>query len=74
MYFAAAVFILPFPKQQILHSSKVKEFAEDNFNFDENDRKFSRRVEDTTGKGEIARDEQFLLHPQCFQKTCAANT
>ena len=22
------------------------------------------------GKGEIARDEQFLLFPQCFQKAC----
>ena len=26
------------------------------------------------GKGEIAHDEQFLLFPQCFQKTCIANT
>ena len=25
------------------------------------------------GKGEIARKEQFLLFPQCFQKTCAAD-
>ena len=22
------------------------------------------------GKGEIARDEQFLLFPQCFQEAC----
>ena len=28
-----------------------------------------RRVENTVGKGEIARYEQFLLFPQCFQKT-----
>ena len=26
------------------------------------------------GKGEIARYEQFLLFPQCFQKTCTADT
>ena len=26
------------------------------------------------GKGEIARFEQFLLFPQCFQKTCTAAT
>ena len=26
------------------------------------------------GKGEIARYEQFLLSPQCFQKSCAADT
>ena len=29
-----------------------------------------KRVENTVGKGEIARDEQFLLFPQCFQKVC----
>ena len=52
-----------------LDSSKLKEFA-DNFNFDENGRKFSKRVENTVGKGEIARNEQFLLFPHCFQKAC----
>ena len=26
------------------------------------------------GKGEIARYEQFLLFPQCFQKACTADT
>ena len=25
------------------------------------------------GKGEVACDEQFLLFPQCFQKTCTAH-
>ena len=31
-------------------------------------------VENTVGgKGEIARFEQFLLFPQCFQKTCSAD-
>ena len=28
----------------------------------------------TVEKGEIARYEQFLLFPQCFQKTSAADT
>ena len=55
-----------FPKEQILDSSKMKEFAVDNFEFDENGRKFSQRVENTVGKGEIAHYEQFLLFPQCF--------
>ena len=32
--------------------------------------KLSKRVENTVGKGEIARYEQFLLFPQCFQKSC----
>ena len=63
-----------FPKQHILDSSKLKEFADDNFKFDKNGRKFSRQVENTAGKGEIARYEQFLLFSQCFRKTCTADT
>ena len=30
--------------------------------------KLSDRTENIVGKGEIARYEQFLLFPQCFQK------
>ena len=41
-----------------------------NFKFDENGRNLSKWVENTVGKGEIARYEQFLLFPQCFQKAC----
>ena len=57
-------------RRQILDSSKLKDFAADNFKFDENGRKLSKQVENTVGKGEIARYEQFLLFPQCFQKVC----
>ena len=53
-------------KQQILDASKLKEFADDNFKFDEKGRKFSKREENIKGKGEIARFKQFLLFPQCF--------
>ena len=60
----------PITRRQILDSSKLKEFADDNFKFDKNSRKLSKRVENTVGKGEIARYEQFLLFPQCFQKAC----
>ena len=60
-------YIRPFPKQQILDSSKLKVFADDNFKLYENDRKFPEQVESTMGKGEIARYKQFLLFPQCFQ-------
>ena len=60
--------LLPITRRQILHSSKLKEFADDNFKFDGYDRKLSKRAENTVGKGEIARNEQFLLFPQCFQK------
>ena len=33
-----------------------------------NFRQLSKEVENTVGKEEIARYEQFLLFPQCFQK------
>ena len=56
------------PDNRILDWSKLKQSADDNFKFDENSRKFSKRVEDTVGKGEFARYEQFPLFPQCFQK------
>ena len=42
--------LYPFLKQQNLDSSKLKEFADDNFEFDENGRKLAKRVEDTMGK------------------------
>ena len=61
--------MLLFPKQQILHPSKPKDLADDNFIFDENGRKFSKWVENTVGKGEIAHYEQFLLFTHCFPKT-----
>ena len=60
----------PITRQQILDPSKLKEFADDNFKFDESGRKLSKWVENTVGKGEIARYEQFLLFPQRFQKAC----
>ena len=53
-----------------LDSFKLKEFADDNFEFVENGRKLSKRVENTVGKGEIVHYEQLLLFPQCFQKAC----
>ena len=39
-------------------------------NLIENGRELSKRVENTVGKGEIARYDQFLLFPQCFQNAC----
>ena len=58
------------PDNKILDWSKLRQSADDNSKFDENSRKFSKWVENTVGKGEIARKEQFLLYPQCFQKAC----
>ena len=49
--FCHLVKIQPFPKRQILDYSKLKDFADDNFGFDENRRKFSKTVENTGKKG-----------------------
>ena len=46
-----------FLNDKFLDSSKLKEFAADTFKFDENGRKFLKRVENTVGKGEIAPSE-----------------
>ena len=42
-----------FPKQQILDSSKLKEFADDKFKY-ENTEQLSKRRKNSVGKGEIA--------------------
>ena len=60
-------------KRQIFDSFKLKEFADDNFTLNENGSKFSKWVENTAGKGEIASYNQFLLFPQCFQKPCTVH-
>ena len=52
---------------------RLKEFADDNFQFNENGREFSKLVENTVGKGDIACHKQSLLFPQCFQKICTAD-
>ena len=48
-------------------TTKLKEVAEDDFKFDENGRKFSKRVENTVRKGEIACLNNFPFS-QGFQK------
>ena len=60
----------PITRRQILDFSKLKEFADNNFKFDQIGRKLYKQVGNTVGKGEIARYEQFLLFPQCFQRAC----
>ena len=60
----------PLPDDKSLDWSKLKQSADDNFEFDVNSKNFSKLVENTVRKGEIACYEQFLLFPQCFQKAC----
>ena len=64
----SSCFSKPFPKRQILDCSELKEFADDNFNFDGNVEKLSKRVGNTVEKGEIAHYEQFLLFPTVFSR------
>ena len=70
MAFIIVFSINPLPDDKIVDWSKLKQFTDDNFKFDENSRRFSKQVENTVGKGEIAHYKQFLLFPQCFLKAC----
>ena len=51
----------------------MEELTDDSFKFVDAGRKLSKQVENTVGKGEIARYEQFLFFPQCCHKTCTAD-
>ena len=65
----------PIPKNKFWTlPSKLKGFTDDNFKYDENGKMIFNKVEKTVGKGEIARNKQFLLFPQCFQESCNADT
>ena len=46
--------VYPYPKRQILDSTDLKEFADNNLRFDKIGRKLSKGLENTVGKGEIA--------------------
>ena len=48
---------LTLSKRQILDSSKPEKFADDISKSEENDRKLSKRVENTEGHGEITRSK-----------------
>ena len=45
-----------------------------NSNLMKNAERSPKQVENTVEKEEIARNEQFLLFPQCFQKICTEDT
>ena len=64
----SSFFVLLITGRQILDSSKLKDFADDDFKFDENSRKLFKPLKTLWGKREIAHYEQFLLFPQCFQE------
>ena len=63
--------VLTFPKRQISDSKSLQTTISVIF---ENGRKLFKQMEKIVGQGEIARYEQFLPFPRCFQKTCTADT
>ena len=58
---------IPFPNE----SSKLIEFADNNFELDENGVKFPEK---NCGKGEIDGEKQFSFPPSVFKETCSADT
>ena len=58
----------PFPKCQILDSSKLKEFADDNSKLNENGGNFSKRIENTVEKGEIECYKQSFNSHSVFKR------
>ena len=58
----------PLTDDKILDHTKLKAFANDKLNVTKMIISVFDRAENIVGKGEIARYEQFLLFPQCFQK------
>ena len=58
----------PFPKRQILDSSKLKEFAGENFKFDENEGKSFKRIENTVGKEKLLVTSNFSFSHSAFKR------
>ena len=60
--------IISFPKQQILDSFKLKEFADDNFIFDENERKVIQTGRKQCGKKRNCSSRAIFSFPTVFPK------
>ena len=61
--------VLTLPNDKIVDWSKLKAFADDKINVNEELKFGLGRLEYIVGKGENAGYQHFLLFPQCFQKT-----
>ena len=60
--------INPYPKGQILESSKLKELADDNLRFDENGNKFSKKVETLWVKDDLLFMSNFSCSHSVFKR------
>ena len=58
----------PLPDDKILDRSKLKQSADDNFKFDENSRKFFKRVENTVVKEKLLIRSNFSFSHSVFQR------
>ena len=58
----------PFPKQHILDTPRLKEFADDNFIFHENSREFSKRIENTLEKQKLIVTSNFFFSHSVFKR------
>ena len=59
---------LPITRRQILDSSKLKEFADDDFKFDENGSNLSKWVENIVGTGELLVTSNFSFSHSVFKR------
>ena len=60
-----------FPKDKILDSSKLKEFADDNFKFDKNGREFSEREKTQWDKEKLLVMSNISLCHRVFRRNVA---
>ena len=67
-YTGSCVLNYLFSKRQNFRLLKLKAFADDKINVNQQLKFHMGRLENIAGKGEIAGYQHFLLFPQCFQK------
>ena len=72
--FLEVLIIFLFNTLTLLDWSKLKAFADDKLNVTEKMKFVLEGVENIVGKGDIAHHEQFLLFPQCFQKSSVSGS
>ena len=56
------------PDDKILDRPKLKQSADDNLKFDENSKKFSKRVKNNVGKGELLVTSNFSFSYSVFKR------
>ena len=65
--------LYPFQNNKFYTFPNWKEFT-NNFKFNENGKELSKGVETNVGKGEIARNKQFLFLSSVFKNNCTAHS